>query len=283
MADYSGKLITFEGSDGTGKTTQAKLLAKSLSSEGFSVLEVREPGGTHLGERLRDILLDPKSEICTRAELLIYEASRAQLIDEVIYPALESGKIVICDRFTDSTIAYQGIGRSLGSNIVSTLNGFATSGIAPDATVILKCSYRESEKRRSDRGGLDRIELEGDAFLQRVDKAFGEMCDSSLKAAGKKDAKGRIRVVDADGSVDEVAFRVRHALSDVFGQINPASAPLPFESMTVSDVGISDAGDSDMGASDMGLLDTNTSGVDVSEAQSAAHRPTTSLGAGNGN
>lgn len=226
MSYYPGKLITFEGSDGTGKTTQAKLLAKSLSADGAKVLEVREPGGTHLGERLRGILLDPESEICTRAELLIYEASRAQLIEDVIRPALESGQIVICDRFTDSTIAYQGIGRSLGSGIVSILNDFATSGITPDATVVLRCSYRESESRRHNRGDSDRMELEGDAFLQRVDEAFDEMGEHPSKAAGKKDGKkdgnGRIRAVDADGPVDEVAFRVRQALSDVLGPIDPA-------------------------------------------------------------
>ena len=144
-----GLFITFEGIDGCGKSTQIRLLTAYLEDIGRPFLLVREPGGTVIGEKIRSILLDKENnEMSPAAELLLFEAARAQIVDEKIRPAIEAGTTVICDRFYDSTFAYQGVARSLGEDLVVTLNDIATSGLAPDITFLLDLSVEDAYARR---------------------------------------------------------------------------------------------------------------------------------------
>src|SRR5271157_786725 len=142
-----GLFITFEGIDGCGKSTQSKLLAGRLKRAGYKVVYTREPGGTRLAEKLRDILLHPANKISPLAELFLYEASRAEHVSKIILPAVRSKKIVVCDRFFDATVAYQGYGRGLDLNVIETLNRFASTGLTPDLTILLDISAREGLKR----------------------------------------------------------------------------------------------------------------------------------------
>lgn len=175
-----GILVTFEGGDGSGKSTHVKFMAQLLEGLGLEVVCVREPGGTSLGEQLREIVLNPENEgMSDRAELLIYEAARAQLVDDVIAPALKRGAVVLCDRFTDSTVVYQGHGRGLDIGFIRKLNGFATCGIEPDMTIVFKCPDRAEKKDRVDRRGmLDRLEGAGDDFHARVAAGFDSLVES---------------------------------------------------------------------------------------------------------
>lgn len=175
-----GVLVTFEGGDGSGKSTHVKFLADLLTEIGLEVVCVREPGGTPLGEQLRNIVLDPQNdEMCSRSELLIYEAARAQLINDVIAPALSRGAVVLCDRFTDSTVVYQGYGRGLDLDFIASVNAFATDGIVPDLTIVFKCPDRAEKKSRVDRRGvLDRLEGAGDDFHNRVGEGFDKLVES---------------------------------------------------------------------------------------------------------
>ena len=148
-----GLFITFEGIDGCGKSTQIRLVTEYLDALGKEYLLVREPGGTEIGEKIRSILLDKENnEMSPAAELLLFEAARAQIVDEKIRPAIEAGTTVICDRFYDSTFAYQGVARSLGEDLVITLNDIATSGLAPDITFLLDLSVEDAFARRKGRG-----------------------------------------------------------------------------------------------------------------------------------
>ncbi len=161
--------LTLEGIDFSGKSTQAKLLVDALSRE-RAVCFLREPGGTPISERIRSILLDKKNlELTDRAELLLFSASRAQLVTGVIRPALARGEIVICDRYYDSTTAYQGAGRGLPMDAVRTINAFATGGLVPDLTLFIDIPVEEIERRRAAAGkGFDRMEAAGREFFQRV-------------------------------------------------------------------------------------------------------------------
>ena len=146
MATYSGKFITFEGPDGSGKTTQITMLANLLQERGYSVFLTREPGGTSIGEKIRQILHDPdNTEMIPRAEILLYSASRAQLVDEVIRPRLESGEVVLCDRFYDSTFAYQGHGRGLSLEQLRQITEFAVGGLCPDLTIYIDINPAEGQ------------------------------------------------------------------------------------------------------------------------------------------
>lgn len=181
-----GFFITFEGLDGSGKTTQLRRLAESLTAAGHTVVSLRQPGGTVLGDRIRGILLDSKSEealgpIAPLAELALMFADRAQAIDEVIAPALAAGAIVLCDRYTDSSEAYQGAGRGLGSERVLAIHAAVCNGLQPDLTLLLLPDLAASlhrARRRNHRHvqqlGTDenRFEREGDAFYERIHKAF---------------------------------------------------------------------------------------------------------------
>lgn len=200
---HKGLFITLEGGEGSGKSTQIALLAERLRRAGFSVRELREPGGTRVSEAVRDILLDPAhGDLDARAELLLYQAARAQLCAEVIDPALAAGEIVICDRFFDSTTAYQGYGRGLSLDEIGALNLAATGGLVPDVTLVLDIDPAEG-LRRATAAGADRLEGEDLDFHWRVREGF---------LAIARAEPGRVRVVAADGSPDDVAARIGDVL-----------------------------------------------------------------------
>lgn len=165
-------LITFEGIDGSGKSTQARRLVEALRAAGRDVQAVREPGGTTLGERVRALLLDPASRIAPTAELLLFSAARAQLVEDVVRPALRSGAVVVADRFYDSTTAYQGGGRGLADvERLDDLHALATGGLAPDLTFLMDVPVDVATDRRA-RRAEDRMEAGGDAFFERVRAAY---------------------------------------------------------------------------------------------------------------
>lgn len=171
-----GLLVTFEGGDGAGKSTQIRFLARFLEERGHEVLRLREPGGTAVGEALRRVVLDPAhGAMSDRAELLIYEAARAQIVDEVIAPALARGAVVLCDRFYDSTVAYQGAGRGLDGFFIEAANRFACDGLVPDATILLVAPEDVVRSRMGRRSGADRLERAGDEFHRRVATGFDEL------------------------------------------------------------------------------------------------------------
>jgi dTMP kinase len=164
--------VTFEGVDGSGKSTQAELLGQALERDGRTVVATREPGGTPLGERIRDLLLDG-DEMGPWAEASLFTAARAELVDRVIGPALADGSDVVCDRYLDSSLAYQGIGRGLGVERVLAFNVEAIRGILPDLTFLLLVEVDEARKRSA--AARDRIEREGDAFLSLVDQGYRQL------------------------------------------------------------------------------------------------------------
>ena len=184
-------LITFEGIDGCGKTTQIKLLAELLIKQGKEVVIIREPGGTIFSESIRSILLSHKFDIEPVTELLLFEASRSNLINKVIMPALDSGKIVVTDRFFDSTTAYQGYGRGLDLKSVLFCNDLATGQLKPDITIFLDVSI-DTSIRRSGNRKHDRIELAGREFFDRVRNGF-------LNIA--KNEPNRVHIIDAENEI----------------------------------------------------------------------------------
>ena len=192
--------MTFEGLDGSGTTTQSELLRQHLEEAGRDVVLTREPGGTELGERVRELVLGGL-EISPWAEAALFAAARAELVAEVIQPALERGADVVCDRYLDSSLAYQGIARGLGVDRVLALNVNAIRGILPDVTFLLLIDPEEAQRRSGPPG--DRIEREGDAFLREVDKAYRELGSAFA---------GRITTIDASRPADEVAKEVRDRL-----------------------------------------------------------------------
>jgi dTMP kinase len=198
-----GRLVAFEGVEGSGKSTQLDLLRCALERRGHEVVVTREPGGTPAGERVREVLLDPAVKLHPRAEALLFAAARAQLVEQVIRPALERGAVVLCDRYLDSSLAYQGGGRGLGRAPVEAVNRFATGGLLPDLVVLLDLDPADGLARR--RGARDRIEVEDLAFHRRVRDAFRELVAAD---------PGRFAVVDAAGPVDRVAAQVLAAALD---------------------------------------------------------------------
>lgn len=208
-----GVFVTFEGGDGVGKSTHIRYVANELRLAGREVVCLREPGGTGIGESLRAMVLDPDNgEISSEAELLMYEAARAQLVREVIRPALERGAVVLCDRFSDSTIAYQAYGRGLPLDFVRRANAFATGGIVPDRTILLVLgNTRKSLARATGAGKGDRMEQAGEVFHSRVNRAF-------LKLA-KRDPK-RIRIVRSSSSRKATAAAVAAELADILPELS---------------------------------------------------------------
>jgi dTMP kinase len=203
-----GLFLSFEGGDGCGKTTQMRLLAVRLKSQGLKVIETTEPGGTRIGAQIRRILLDSANqELCPTAELLLYFASRAQNVEEVIVPALAEGAVVLTDRFTDSTLAYQGFGRGLGEPVVADLDRIACHGVAPDLTLLIDIDLETSLVRARQRN-LDltesRMDTQAVEFHRRVRKAY-------LAMAARESA--RFRVIDGRGSVEAVAEAVWNAVA----------------------------------------------------------------------
>lgn len=201
-----GRFITFEGGEGCGKSTQSKRLAEAVRASGVEVVMTREPGGTRLAELIRGLLKDEREDPpCDRSELLLFLAARAQLVKNVIVPALDAGKWVISDRFSDSTFAYQGYGRGLPLDVLRLANDFACEGLRPDLTLLLDVRPEVAQARMRGREAAtntsaDRIELAGDSFHARLRAGFLEM------AAAEPD---RIKVIDANGSPDEVWAQVR--------------------------------------------------------------------------
>jgi dTMP kinase len=174
-----GFFITFEGIDGSGKTTQIKLLDKYLKDRGFDVVLTREPGGTALGDEIREILLNPQNTgMSSRAETLLFEASRAQLVEKVIKPALENGKIVICDRFFDSTIAYQGVARGLGVKEILDMSLWASAGLVPDLTFLITINMEICESRmKTQLKKPDRIENEKNEFKEKINRGYLDVAE----------------------------------------------------------------------------------------------------------
>ena len=195
--------VTFEGVDGSGKSTQARLLAERLRSEGREVVLTREPGGTTTGERIREILLHGEA-LAPWAEAALFAAARAELLEEVVRPALDRGADVVSDRYLDSSLAYQGIARGLGVEPVLELNRLATSGLLPDRTFVILLPPAEAAARRS--GELDRIEREGAAFAEDVDRAYREIAGAF---------PDRVRVVDGTLYAEDIAEIVRGQLRDL--------------------------------------------------------------------
>lgn len=191
-----GHFITVEGIDGVGKSTQAALIEAVLDSAGYDVLRLREPGGVKISEQIREILLDPaNAEMGDVCELLLYEAARAQLVHQVIRPALAAGKTVVCDRFYDSTTAYQAFADGLDRNMVSQANELAVDGCRPDLTLVFDLPVEDALRRRSGREAEDRLELKGLEFQERVAAGF---------RAVAVDEPDRVKLIDAGGSIAEV-------------------------------------------------------------------------------
>ena len=166
--------IAFEGGDSAGKSTQAARLAQALEADGHAVVQTREPGGTEIGEKLRSLVLEHgHGHIDARTEALIFTASRAALVHQVILPALESGDVVICDRYIDSSVAYQGVGRGIGAESVLEINLWAVEGLRPDLTVLLDVDHVEGRGRRTSTAAQeDRMESEPDSFHEQIRAAF---------------------------------------------------------------------------------------------------------------
>ena len=199
-----GVFITFEGLDGCGKSTQMELLAEALRARGYVVTVTREPGGTALGEAIRDLLLDPRHRgMSARAEALLYAAARAHLVEQVIRPALEDGQVVLCDRYLDSSLAYQGYGRGLGTDDIIMLNIWATQGLFPDLTLFL--DLEESVRATRLAEVPDRLEAENEEFHRRVE-------DGYRKLLGQH--RHRIRRIDASGDEAEVQKRVQAVVEE---------------------------------------------------------------------
>lgn len=201
-----GLFITFEGIDGCGKSTQLGLLKEEFVKEGVEFIEVREPGGTAVGEKIRTILLDKKNDSMTRmAELLLFEAARAQITEEVIVPALERGVTVICDRFYDSTSAYQGYANKMGRDLTDFLNLKATNDTSPDITFLLDIDPMTAYERRSGRGEEDRIELLGLSYQEKVREGYLELAKS----------EERIMVIDASAAPDVIFKEIHYKIWDL--------------------------------------------------------------------
>ena len=195
-----GRFITFEGTDGCGKSTQMKLAAEYLMDRGYEVVVSREPGGCEASERIRDVVLDIRLKgMSPECEALLYAAARAEHVHQVILPALESGKIILCDRFLDSSFAYQARGRELGDEFIRQINTVAYKAV-PDRTLLFKVDQAISAQRTSARGELDRLESEKEDFFQRVNRAFDELAAAD---------PGRVQVIDSNRSIEEIFADVR--------------------------------------------------------------------------
>jgi dTMP kinase len=199
-----GRLVTIEGIDGSGKTTLAAGLRDALAARGVEARLLREPGGVDVSERLRALVKDPELHVTPRAEALLYAAARAQLVEELLRPLLDAGAWVLLDRFVDSSLAYQGAGRGLGTHAVAAINDFATGGLTPDRTLLLRIDPARGRARASGRGEApDRLEREADPFFASIAAAYDALA---------ADDPGRIRVLDAGHAPDVL---VRDALAQL--------------------------------------------------------------------
>ena len=201
-----GRLIALEGPDGSGKTTQIELLENYLKELGYEVVRTREPGGTEISEKIRDIILDNANfNMSYMCEALLYAASRAQLVSEVIKPALRLGKMVICDRFVYSSMVYQGIGRSLGMERIKDINEAALDGLEADLIFMITIPYEEGLRRKKKQGTLDRLENSGNEFHKKVFEGYLDICKKYDK----------IEVINGNRSVDEIHEDIIRAIKKI--------------------------------------------------------------------
>ena len=203
-----GFFITFEGIDGCGKSTQIDLFHRKLEADGCKVLLLREPGGTPISECIRQILLDKKNtKMCSETELLLFEAARAQIVKEVIGPAIAEGMVVLCDRFIDSSMAYQGYGRQIGSKVVDDLNTYAIAGTGPDLTFLFDIDPALAESRLSCRPqARDRLDDESFAFVNRVREGYLRIAEAEPQ---------RIRVLNAHSGIEDLSREVYRIYREV--------------------------------------------------------------------
>ncbi len=202
-----GALITIEGLDGAGKSTLAASLLPALVERGLDVRSMREPGGVEVSERIRELVKDPESAIGARAEALLYAAARAQLVEQALEPLLDSGTWILLDRFVDSSLAYQGAGRGLGIEAIRAINQFATGGLTPDRTLLLRIDPSVGKARSHARTGpLDRLEREQDEFFARIGDGYAALAEAE---------PARIRSIDASASPDRVLAAALDALADL--------------------------------------------------------------------
>jgi len=206
-----GVFISLEGIEGCGKSTQAKILSDYISGLGYCVVPTREPGGTHIAEKIREILLDPKNEAMTNiTELLLYMASRSQHVNQVIMPALRDAKIVICERFSDATYAYQGYARGLDLQVIENLTQIATNGLEPDLTIILDLEVEKGLLRAErSKNHLDRLESQSIEFHSKVRNGYIDIARRYPE---------RVKVVDANGSIEDVNFRIKRYINQFMGE-----------------------------------------------------------------
>ena len=200
------KLITFEGIDGSGKSTQISLLNKWFDEIGVNKINIREPGGSNVSELIRSILLDKRNQINALTETMLFLSARSQLVDEIILPSLAENKFVICDRFIDSTIVYQGYGRGLDINLIHEINALATQNTLPYLTIYIKIDVSLSISRR-EFGEDDRMESEGRVFLLNVKRGYDKLADLYPE---------RIKVVSGDNDIDTIQEQIRKIIVEKF-------------------------------------------------------------------
>ena len=208
----TGKFITIEGIDGAGKSASVSTVVSAIQNAGIEIITTREPGGTSLGEELRQIILQPESNFCVEAEILTIFAARAQHLHELVLPAIEKGQWVLCDRFTDSTYAYQGGGRNFDSNQISIIEDWLQKEFRPDLTILMDAHTETGQARiRNSSEALDRFELENYEFHERVRQTFRTI------ASNEPD---RVKVIDANQSESEVRDRARELIDDFLRKWN---------------------------------------------------------------
>ena len=202
----TGKFITIEGIDGAGKSASVATVVSAIQDAGIQIVTTREPGGTSLGEELRKIILQPESKFCVEAEILTIFAARAQHLHELVLPAIEKGQWVLCDRFTDSTYAYQGGGRNFDSNQISIIEDWLQKEFRPDLTILMDAHTETGQARiRNSSEALDRFELENYEFHERVRQTFRTIA---------RNEPDRVKVIDANQSEAEVRARARKLIDD---------------------------------------------------------------------
>ncbi|MCG3116045.1 MAG: dTMP kinase [Candidatus Manganitrophus sp. SA1] len=203
-----GHFITFEGVEGSGKTTQMAILGHALETRGYPVVRTREPGGTKIGDAIRALILDSKNQMMdAKTEFLLYLASRAQHLKEVILPALSEGKIILCDRFADATYAYQGYGRGLSKREIELIGRFVTGGLSPDLTLLLDIDVKKGLARLKGREEINRLDQEALQFHEAVRKGYLNLAKRNPR---------RIRVIRTDAGVEEIAKKIKEAVDDYF-------------------------------------------------------------------
>ncbi len=206
----TGKFISFEGGDGSGKSTQINLLKEYLEAKGYEVVLSREPGGTDIGEKIREIILDVENkEMTDEAEALLYAAARAQHVGQLVMPALKEGKVVILDRFIDSSLVYQGMARGLGVDEVRSINEFGTKKLLPDLSFYLDLHAEVGLDRKKEQAKLDRLETAGLSFHEKVRDGYLSLADGE---------KERFVVLDASESIEEIQDKIRESIDRVLIQ-----------------------------------------------------------------